>query len=164
MTEVQRCGDLPVERLTGLLDHYGLSLFWIDDRESIPGSFWGDEEAGIIGMSVFVRSDTPIHSLLHEAGHIVCMQGDRRQALDTDALSDDTEENAVCYLQILLADEIEGVGKKQLMTDMDRWGYSFRLGSTQSWFENDAEDTRAWLLGNRLIDAEGRLVWRLRRA
>jgi len=31
------------------------------------------------------------------------------------------------------------------MQDMDIWGYSFRLGSAQAWFEHDAEDTRAWL-------------------
>ena len=31
------------------------------------------------------------------------------------------------------------------MRDMDDWGYSFRLGSTEAWFEADAEDARAWL-------------------
>jgi hypothetical protein len=48
-------------------------------------------------------------------------------------------------LQIVLADGLPGVGSDRLMADMDAWGYSFRLGSTRAWFENDAEDARAWL-------------------
>ena len=41
----------------------------------------------------------------------------------------------MCYLQILLADALHGVGRERLMQDMDEWGYSFRLGSTRAWFE-----------------------------
>ena len=41
--------------------------------EPIPGSFWGDEEAGIIGNTVYARDDTPVHSLLHEAGHLIVL-------------------------------------------------------------------------------------------
>ena len=55
------------------------------------------------------------------------------------------EEDAACYLQILLADELHGVGRERLMADMDAWGYSFRLGSARAWFELDAEDARAFL-------------------
>jgi hypothetical protein len=36
------------------------------------------------------------------------------------------------------------------MADMDAWGYSFRLGSTRAWFENDAEDARAFLAARSL--------------
>jgi hypothetical protein len=39
---------------------------------------------------------------------------------------------------------------------MDEWGYSFRLGSTRAWFENDAEDARLWLLNEGVIDTGGR--------
>jgi hypothetical protein len=28
---------------------------------------------------------------------------------------------------------------------MDAWGYTYRLGSTQAWFEQDADDARAFL-------------------
>jgi hypothetical protein len=37
------------------------------------------------------------------------------------------------------------VGRERLMRDMDAWGYSFRLGSTRAWFEQDAENARDFL-------------------
>jgi hypothetical protein len=46
---------------------------------------------------------------------------------------------------------------------MDAWGYSFRLGSAQTWFEQDADDARAWLREHALIDVADRPTWRLRR-
>jgi hypothetical protein len=82
------------------------------------------------------------------------MDGRRRDCLDRDAGGDDLEEAAVCYLQVLLADYIEGVGRDRLMADMDAWGYSFRLGSTRDWFEKDAEDARDFLVTHGLIDAD----------
>ena len=42
------------------------------------------------------------------------------------------------------------------MADMDRWGYSFRLGSTAAWLAGDAEDARAWLERHGLLDGDGR--------
>jgi len=132
------------------------------DDEPITGSYWGDTEAGVIGQTVFVRRDTPVHSLLHEACHIICMTGERREHLQTDAGGDDLEEAAVCYLQVILADQIEGVGRKRLMRDMDAWGYSFRLGDTASWFERDAEDARKWLIGENLLSTGGTPTFRLR--
>ena len=92
-----------------------------------------------------MRPDTPLHSALHEACHWLCMDAGRRRGLHTDAGGDDIEECAVCYLQILLADRLPGVGRARLMQDMDAWGYSFRLGSAAAWFESDADDARAWL-------------------
>ena len=85
-----------------------------------------------------------------------------RAGLDTDAGGDYDEENAVCYLQILLADELPGFGRARMMADMDAWGYSFRLGSARSWFEEDAEDARSWLQRHGLIDASGRPTFALR--
>ena len=113
-------------------------------------------------MSVFVRSDTPIHSLLHELSHIICMCSERRKHLYKNAGSDDIEESAVCYLQIVLADLIPGVGRDRLMRDMNSWGYSFRLGRTQDWFAGDACDARAWLVDKRLLDKAGMPMFRLR--
>jgi hypothetical protein len=92
---------------------------------------------------------------LHEASHYICMTPERRSGLDRDAGGDDLEESAVCYLQVLLADELTGVGRDRLCADMDAWGYSFRLGSTRAWFEGDAEDARAWLMREGIIDAQG---------
>ncbi len=141
---------------------YGLTLHSQRDDQPITGSFWGDEEAGIVGRDVYVRSDTPVHSLLHETCHTICMTGERRDRLDCDAGGDDLEESAVCYLQIVLADEIEGVGRDRLMSDMDAWGYSFRLGRTELWFKDDAEDARKWLIDSGLLLESGAPVFRLR--
>jgi hypothetical protein len=158
------CGAVDAGVLAALLGRYGLALAWVDDGADIPGSYWGAPEAGLRGATVYARRDTPVHSLLHESCHAVCMDARRRRVLDTDAGGDDAEENAVCFLQILLAGELPGVGAARLMDDMDRWGYSFRLGSARAWFERDADDARRWLVDERLIDARGRLVWRMRAA
>jgi len=159
---VLRCAALPWSRLETLVQRFGLRLLGVRDNASIPGSFWQPPEAGLVGDAVIIRADTPIHSLLHELAHSVCMSADRRACLDTDAGGDDDEESAVCYLEILLADRLEGVGRDRLMADMDAWGYSFRLGSAHAWFERDAADARAWLERAGLIDARGGVTWRLR--
>lgn len=146
------------------LERLGLLVEWVADGLPIPGSFWGAPEAGIIGTRVFLRTDTPVHSMLHEVCHILCMSADRRMRLNRDAGSDDLEEAAVCYLQIVLANYLPGVGSERLMHDMDAWGYSFRLGSTKRWFVADAEDARAWLYAESLIDAADAPTFRMRSA
>lgn len=153
--------DLRVALLS-LLSPYGLQLEWITAATPIPGSYWGESEAGLIGDRLYLRQDTPLHSALHEAAHFVCMTASRRATLERDAGGDHTEENAVCYLQILWADVLPAVKRECLMADMDAWGYSFRLGSAARWFAEDATDAREWLQSRQLIDVEGRL--RLQRA
>lgn len=148
--------------LARLLARYGMTVQPSSDDKKIPGSFWGDEEAGLLGNRLVVRSDTPLHSALHEACHYVCMDQERRSGLDTDAGGDYDEENGVCYLQILLADEVPGFGRDRMMLDMDRWGYSFRLGSARAWFEQDAEDALHWLQRYGLADEAGRPTFCLR--
>ena len=138
-------GDIGFAPASALLSAHGLMLQRVADGEPIPGSFWGDCEAGLIATTVFVRADTPVHSLLHETAHLLVMPEERRHAVHTDASDSQAEEDAACYLQILLADSLAGVGRARLMRDMDDWGYSFRLGSAQAWFEHDAEDARAFL-------------------
>ncbi|TCK16831.1 hypothetical protein DFR30_0050 [Thiogranum longum] len=146
---------LGIDVLQVLLVDYGLSCERVAAGNAISGSFWGDSEAGLVGDRLVLRDDTPVHSALHEACHYICMTPDRRAGLHTDAGGDYDEESAVCYLQILLADRLTGVGRERLMADMDAWGYSFRLGSTKAWFEGDAGDARGWLLREGIIDAEG---------
>lgn len=153
MTDVVTVGDTGHEVLAALLGRFGLDLVVQQGVEDITGSFWGDSEAGVVGRTVYVRPDTPIHSFLHETCHVICMDGQRRDRLDRDAGGDDLEESAVCFLQVLLADSIDGVGRDRLMADMDAWGYSFRLGDTRKWFENDADDARQFLVSHGLIDA-----------
>jgi len=157
-------GDIGVEPIAALLRPYGLRCKTVADDAPIPGSFWGDSEAGLVGDRLLLRGDTPVHSALHEACHYVCMTPERRAGLDTDAGGDYDEENAVCYLQILLAARLAGVGSERLMQDMDVWGYSFRLGSTRAWYERDAQDARRWLLVHGLINAAGAPLYRLRSA
>jgi len=145
-----------------LLAGYGLDLRLVAPAEPIPGSYWGESEAGLVGNTLFARFDTPLHSVLHEASHFVCMTAPRRAGLNRDAGGDDAEESAVCYLQILMADALAGITREQMYQDMNRWGYSFRLGCTRAWFEQDAADARSWLLERALIDHGQRLTGALR--
>lgn len=161
-TFVLTLADIDAETMRALLQRYGMRLEIISVDAAIPGSFWGDSEAGLIGNHLLVRADTPVHSILHEACHYICMDTARRSGLHTDAGGDYAEENGVCYLQILLADHLPDVGRARLMRDMDAWGYSFRLGATVRWFAEDAEDARAWLLAHNLIETTDDPTWLLR--
>ncbi len=154
--QVLRVAEIGLAAPAALLAHYGLALQRVADGQPIPGSFWGDEEAGIIGETVYVRDDTPVHSLLHEACHLIVLPPPRRAAVHTDATDSIEEEDATCYLQIMLADQLPGVGRARLAADMDAWGYTFRLGSAQAWFEQDAEDAKAWLIARGLLAEDGR--------
>lgn len=141
--------------LAGLLAQFGLTLETTASDSDIPGSFWGDEEAGLRNQTVFARADTPLHSILHESGHFVCMDPARRDGLDTNAGGGYDEENAVCYWQIAVTDYLPGITRQRMCADMDTWGYTFRLGSAAAWFEHDAEDARDWLAHYDLISADG---------
>jgi hypothetical protein len=159
---VLRLGSIDRLAVALLLNRYGLELQLVAPNEIIPGSYWGESEAGLQGNRLLARLDTPVHSILHEASHYVCMTPERRVGLDRDAGGDDPEENAVCYLQILLADELPGVGRERLCRDMDAWGYSFRLGSARTWFERDSDDARIWLAASGVIDGNNRPTGSLR--
>lgn len=160
---VARCREFPGAALADLLGRFGMVLRWIDTDRPIPGSYWGDCEAGLMANRLYCRADTPIHSFLHEACHFICMDDVRRASLDTDAGGSDAEENGVCYLQILLADFIPDFNRQRMLADMDRWGYSFRLGTAEQWFTADADDARIWLLRFGLIDTLAQPTFRLRR-
>jgi len=140
--------DIAFDDAAALLAGFGLELVAVPAEAPIPGSYWGEPEAGIIAQRVYVRPDTPVHSMLHEACHLIVLPPERRAQVHTDATDSIAEEDATCYLQILLAERLPGVGSARLMADMDAWGYSFRLGSAQAWFERDADDARQWLQQN----------------
>ncbi len=128
-------------RLELLLDRYGLELTLVAPDEVIPGSYWGEREAGLIGSKLYARLDTPLHSVLHEGAHFMCMTPERRMGL---------------------AEALPNVGRERMCRDMDEWGYTFRLGSAAAWFGEDAEDARQWLIHHDLTDAEGRITFRCR--
>ncbi|MBO9664819.1 hypothetical protein [Dokdonella sp.] len=143
--------DLDITAVDALLARHSLRLARVERDAPIPGSYWGEPEAGVIAHTVYARDDTPVHSLLHEACHLIVAPTERRATIHTDASDSQAEEDATCYLQILLADQLPGVGGERLMRDMDAWGYTFRLGSTRAWFERDAEDARRWLAQRDLL-------------
>jgi hypothetical protein len=159
-----RLADANRSDVTRLLAEFGLDLRHADPGVEIPGSYWGGSEAGLQGGTLYARADTPVHSILHEAAHFICMSPERRVGLDRDAGGDDAEEHAVCYLQVLLADRIRGFGRERAWSDMDAWGYSFRLGATRAWFEQDSAEARAWLEQHGITDAAGALTGQLRAA
>ena len=143
--------DICLDDARALLTRYGLTLALTDDAAAIPGSYWGEPEAGVIGEQVYARADTPVHSLLHEACHLIVAPAEKRIQIHTDASESQAEEDATCYLQILLGDALPGVGRTRIMADMDAWGYTFRLGSARAWFEHDAQDARDWLAERGLL-------------
>ena len=147
---VTRLWDVDLAAVATLLGHHGLELEVVAANTAIPGSYWGEPEAGVIGSTVYARGDTPIHSVLHEACHLIVLPPERRERVHTDATDSIEEEDATCYLQVLLADELPGVGRARLMRDMDAWGYSFRLGSTEAWFTRDAAEAQAFLRARQL--------------
>ena len=157
------CTPEYLPRLASLLGRYGIELELVETNIPIPGSFWGDSEAGMVKSRVYVRADTPIHSALHEACHVICMDEARRAVLHTDAGGEYAEEDAVCYLQIVLAGEL-GFPPATICADMDAWGYTFRLGSAQAWFEQDAGEARDWLMQHGLLNVNGTPTFRLRNA
>lgn len=146
--------DIGFDDAAALLDRYGLALQRVADGEPIPGSYWGECEAGIIGSKVYARADTPVHSLLHEAGHLIVLPPGRRAGVHTDATDSIDEENAVCVLQALLADALPGAGRERVLADMDAWGYTFRLGSAAAYVEQDADEAWAWLQSRGLVDQD----------
>lgn len=149
--DVLPCGVLPDGALATLLEPHGLQLMLVAPDAEIPGSYWGESEAGLIGNTLHLRADTPVHSALHEACHWLLADAARRAHLHTDAGGTDTEENAVCYLQCLLAEQLSGYSRARCFADMDAWGYHFILGSASAWFRHDSDDAqrllheRGWL-------------------
>ncbi|MBL1320738.1 MAG: hypothetical protein COA63_006705 [Methylophaga sp.] len=162
-TNVLNCDPKRQQQLSTLLKPYGINIEHVTDDQNIPGSFFGEREAGLIGNKLYLRHDTPVHSALHESGHYICMDPIRRGELDTNAEGDYDEENGVCYLQILLADHLPEMGKERMLTDMDSWGYTFRLGSAKAWFEQDSEDAKHWLINHNIIDDQQLPTWQNRK-
>jgi hypothetical protein len=160
--QVLLCSDIKLDHLQNLLARYGMIVKTVAHNEHIPGSFWQPPEAGLVGNVLYIRDDTPVHSALHEACHYICMDQQRRENLDTDAGGGYEEEDGVCYLQILLSEHIAEMGRERMFSDMDEWGYSFRLGSSRAWFEQDAEDAVAWLQQYGLIDNVSQPTWKVR--
>lgn len=152
--DVLALGSTDIGAAVTLLARYGLTLQLLADDADIPGSYWGAPEAGVVGAVVYARRDTPVHSLLHEAAHLIVLPPERRTQVHTDATDSIEEEDAVCVLQALLGDALPGVGAARVLADMDAWGYTFRLGSARAYVEHDADAAWTWLQQRGLASAD----------
>lgn len=158
MSNVLTLADIAFADVASLLARYDLHLQLVDGNAPIPGCYWGEPEAGIVGNIVYARTDTPLHSLLHEAAHLIVLEPARRASVHTDATDSIEEEDAVCVLQSLLGDVLPGVGSARILADMDAWGYTFRLGSARAYVERDAESAWEWLMSRGVVDADRNLL------
>ena len=158
MSNVLALADITFADVAALLVRYDLQLQLVDDNAPIPGSYWGEPEAGIIGNVIYARTDTPVHSLLHEAAHLIVLKPVRRASVHTDATDSIEEEDAVCVLQTLLGDALPAVGGARIMADMDAWGYTFRLGSASAYVEDDAQSAWEWLRERGLVSPARQLL------
>ena len=158
MNPVLTLAHVAFEDVAALLHRFGLTLERVADGAPIPGSYWGEPEAGIVGSTVHARTDTPVHSVLHEAAHLIVLPPELRAAVHTDATDSIEEEDAVLVLQALLADELPGVGRARVLADMDAWGYTFRLGSARAYVECDADAAWHWLAARALVELPGRTL------
>lgn len=147
--------DFPSQQISQWVETFGATVRRVESGDPIPGSYWMAPEAGLVGDNIFVAPDTPVHSLAHELGHYICMPASHRASLHTDAGGSEFEECAVCYLQLSLAKSGLGIPFATSFKDLDDWGYSFRLGSAQRWYEEDAELEREWLLDQGLLNSQG---------
>tara|TARA_R110002049_G_scaffold225521_1_gene397413 strand:+ start:36669 stop:37157 length:489 start_codon:yes stop_codon:yes gene_type:complete len=148
--------------LRSLFNRFGLILEEVDINDDIPYSFWGAPEAGRFRSTLYAREDTPIHSILHEACHFICMPPEQRNSDAHDAGGSALIENACCYLQLVLSDYIPSFNKAIHMHDMNVWGYNFRLGSAARWFHVDSDDASQWLVSHNIIDSQFQPTWQLR--
>ena len=156
-----QCDQQNFASLAKLLARYSLSLARVAEGSAIPGSYWGEPEAGLVGTTIHARLDTPVHSVLHEASHVICMDSARRARLHTDAGGEFIEEDAACFLQIILAGYI-GLSVETVCADMDAWGYTFRLGSAQAWFKQDAVEAHTWLVRHGVLIVSSAPTFRMR--
>ena len=159
---MHRLKNIQSESIRPLFDRYQLKLEEVGIDDEIPHSFWGAPEAGRLQSTLYARDDTPLHSLLHETCHFICMPASTRSLQEIDAGGSALEENACCYLQILLSDYIPGFNQAIHLHDMDTWGYSFRLGSSRRWFNTDSDDAREWLIQHNIIHSNNQPTWQLR--
>ena len=160
---MHRLKNIQFEAVRPLFDQYRLQLHQVGKNDDIPYSFWGSPEAGRYQSKIYAREDTPIHSLLHEASHFICMPPALRNSQSIDAGGSALEENACCYLQLLLSDYIPGFNRNIHLQDMNDWGYNFRLGSSARWFYADSDDARDWLLKHNIISPHNLPTWQLRK-
>jgi hypothetical protein len=136
--------DIHFDDAAALLHRFGLRCSASPTAHRFPAATGANRGRDHRQRTVYARSDTPVHSLLHEACHLIVLPPERR-APCTPTPPIRSRGRRGLLLQGLLADALPGVGSDRVLADMDAWGYTFRLGSARAWFEHDADDAWAWL-------------------
>src|SRR3546814_6813027 len=75
--EVLRLRDISFVDVATLLARYDLHLERVADDAPIPGSYWGDCEAGLIGATVHARSEehtSDLQSLMRISYAVFCLK------------------------------------------------------------------------------------------
>ena len=110
----------------------------------------------MIGATVYARADTPVHSLLHEAGHLIVLPPERRAARAYRRHRfGRRRRRGLRAAGRCSATRCRASAATRVLADMDAWGYTFRLGSARAYVEHDAADAWRWLREHGLVDAGG---------
>jgi len=67
-TDVLTLEQIDVEFVELMLRSYGLDLVRVDENAPIPGTYWGEPEAGLIGNAIYARGDTPGEGAASDGG------------------------------------------------------------------------------------------------
>ncbi|HEX2585054.1 MAG TPA: hypothetical protein VHL14_07975, partial [Steroidobacteraceae bacterium] len=51
--------EVIIDQVQDLLSRFDLQLQLVGEDQVIPGSYWGESEAGLIGNNLYARLDTP---------------------------------------------------------------------------------------------------------
>ncbi len=62
---VLKLSEIDHIKLARLPARYNLELIVVDNEEKIPGSFWGDSEAGLVSNKLYARLDTNAEDALN---------------------------------------------------------------------------------------------------
>ena len=131
--------DIGFDDVAALLARYGLAARARRRRRADPRQLLGRTRSRPDRPRVHARDDTPVHSLLHEAAHLIVLPPERaRRAYRRHRFGRGRRRR----LRAAVAARRRPARRRPraLMADMDAWGYTFRLGSARAYFERDAED------------------------
>ena len=101
--------------MAALLRPYGLAVRTVPSAGSIPGSYWGESEAGIRGTRLHIRADTPLHFSAFSPRHRMrnlprtpteTLELARRIALDQGARVEDVADPDDGRIRLIDADGI----------------------------------------------------------
>ncbi len=142
---------------------YGARLERVPAGAAIPGSYWGDTEAGLdrqhrVRARRHARAFVPARALsLHLHGRRApCRARDRRRRHAT------TRSAASATCRCCSPSGSTASAQRAACATWTRGATRFREGSARAWFDGDGAHARAWLLDHGLVDSAGQPTLRLR--